>query len=237
MIRIITDGACRGNPGPGGWAAIIIADGKVEEFGGHEPHTTNNRMEMQAAIEGLRRTPADAPVHIVTDSSYLMNGITQWISGWRRRGWKTATGEPVLNRELWEELDRLAGKRVTWERVRGHAGHPENERADTIAQSYSHGKTPPPGNLNFANTQAAAPAAAPAAKRSTTRASARPQGTTYLSLVGGELRRHTTWDACRARVSRARGARYKKCRSAEEEIATVEGWGLSAAALDTLAGE
>ncbi|HHX42149.1 MAG TPA: ribonuclease HI, partial [Armatimonadetes bacterium] len=161
MIRIITDGACSGNPGPGGWAAIIIRDGEVEELGGYEPQTTNNRMEMRAAIEGLRRVPADAPVHIVSDSTYLIKGMTQWLRAWKARGWVTAAGTPVLNQDLWEELDRLVGTRVTWELVKGHSGHPENERADTIAQAFSQGKTPP--------AHCPPPAAAPAPSQTRSR--------------------------------------------------------------------
>ena len=148
MIRIITYGACRRNPGPGGWAALIIREGEgeqallVEEIGGHEPHTTNNRMELRAAIEGLRRLPPDTQVQIVADSQYLVRGMTEWLPRWKRRGWRTASGNPVENRDLWAELNRLAGDRVVWEHVRGHAGHPENERANALAQAYALRKEP-----------------------------------------------------------------------------------------------
>jgi ribonuclease HI len=222
-IRIVTDGASSGNPGPGGWAALIIhEDGTLEELGGHEPNTTNNRMELRGAIEGLRRVPAGAPVQVVTDSTYLINGITRWIAAWRRRGWKKADGEPVSNRDLWQELDTLHGH-VTWEHVRGHAGHPENERANTIAQAYAARRTPPPA--------AALPPGAgtpPAADLIARIAAARPAGQTYLSLLGrGGLMRHRTWPECQARVHGVPGARYKKCRSVDEEIATVRAWGLA----------
>lgn len=223
-IRVVTDGASSGNPGPGGWAALIIyEDGTLEELGGHEPNTTNNRMELRGAIEGLRRVPAGAPVQVVTDSTYLINGITRWIAAWRRRGWKKADGEPVSNRDLWQELETLHGPHVTWEHVRGHAGHPENERANTIAQAYAARRTPPPA--------AALPPTAgtpPAADLIARIAAARPAGQTYLSLLGrAGLMRHRTWPECQARVHGVPGARYKKCRSVDEEIATVRAWGLT----------
>ncbi len=235
MICIITDGACSGNPGPGGWAAIIISDGETEEFGGHEPRTTNNRMEMQGAIEGLRRVPADAAVHIVSDSSYLVKGMTQWLRAWKRRGWVTATGAPVLNRDLWEELDALAGSRVAWEQVKGHAGHPENERADVIAQSYSRGQAPPaPGAAAPPAPRAPAtprpreakPAGGSAAPPSAASLPPHPGGATYLSLTGGQLRRHATWPECQQTVHGVSGARFKKCKTPAEEAATLRSWGV-----------
>ncbi|WP_317619508.1 DNA polymerase III subunit gamma/tau [Laspinema olomoucense] len=140
MIRIVTDGSCMGNPGPGGWAAIIIRDGTVEEIGGHDPQTTSNRMELMAAIEGLRHLSTTKPVHIQTDSDYLLKGITEWLPGWKRRGWKTGDGKPVANQELWEELEKITGNHVTWEHIKAHAGHPENERADRLAKAYAKGK-------------------------------------------------------------------------------------------------
>jgi ribonuclease HI len=223
-IRVVTDGASSGNPGPGGWAALIIyEDGTLEELGGHEPHTTNNRMELRGAIEGLRRVPAGTPVQVVTDSTYLINGITRWIAGWRRRGWKKADGEPVSNRDLWQELDTLNGSHVTWKHVRGHAGHAENERANTIAQAYAARRTPAPA------TALPGGADAPPADLVARIAAARPAAQTYLSLLGREgLMRHRTWPECQARVHGVPGARYKKCRSVDEEIATVRAWGLSA---------
>jgi len=230
MIRIITDGACSGNPGPGGWAALIVRGDEIEEIGGHEPETTNNRMEMQAAIEGLRRVPPDEPVKIVTDSQYLLKGMTEWLARWKRRGWRTASGKPVENRDLWEELDRLAGDRVTWEHVRGHSGHPENERVNALAQAYASGKgltaSPVPHILYEPKGQYRAALGEHRVQR--------PSGVTYLSLVNGILARHTTWEECRRRTHGVPGARYKKCRSLEEEIAAVTRWGLTPDSLATL---
>ena len=135
MIEIYTDGACSGNPGPGGWGAILRCGRTEKELYGGEPLTTNNRMEMTAVIEALRalKRPVEARVH--TDSQYVQKGISEWIHGWKRRGWKTAAKEPVKNEDLWRELDRLAAAhRIEWVWVRGHAGHAENERADELAR-------------------------------------------------------------------------------------------------------
>ncbi|MBW7862302.1 MAG: ribonuclease HI [Rhodocyclaceae bacterium] len=134
-VEIFTDGACSGNPGPGGWGAILRKGAHEKEIWGGEPHTTNNRMELLAVIrafEQLKR-PVHARVH--TDSQYVQKGITEWIHGWKARGWKTAAKAPVKNVDLWQALDRaVGGHRVDWIWVRGHAGHAENERADALAR-------------------------------------------------------------------------------------------------------
>jgi len=134
-ITIYTDGACEGNPGPGGYAAIIDRGGKRTELTGSERQTTNNRMELLAVITALRSLEEPASVQVLTDSQYVANGMRSWIHNWRRKGWKTASGAPVKNRDLWEELDELSRRhRVRFEWIRGHNGHPENERADTLAR-------------------------------------------------------------------------------------------------------
>ena len=133
-IRIWCDGSCAPNPGAGGWGTIVEAHGDRLELSGASPKSTNNIMEMTAAIEGLKQTSPGSRVHITTDSQYVKNGITQWIKGWKRRGWRKADGEPVLNKELWQALDVLTAERnVKWAWVRGHTGHPENERCDELA--------------------------------------------------------------------------------------------------------
>lgn len=136
VVRIWSDGSCAPNPGPGGWAAIIDRDGQREEVSGAAAQSTNNIMEMTAAIEALRHTWPGERIHVATDSRYLMDGITRWLPGWKRRDWRKADGGAVLNRELWMELDALASRRrLTWEWVAGHTGHPENERADRLANA------------------------------------------------------------------------------------------------------
>jgi ribonuclease HI len=133
-LQLITDGACIGNPGPGGWAAILRYKDKVKELYGCEPHTTNNRMELTAAIEGLRALKEPCQVEIVTDSEYVMKGINEWMAGWKRKGWLTAAKKPVVNRDLWEELDaQVERHKTTWVWTKGHASHADNNRADELA--------------------------------------------------------------------------------------------------------
>lgn len=133
-VEIFTDGACRGNPGPGGWAALLRHGDHEKVLAGAERETTNNRMELQAAIEGLAALKRRTRVVLTTDSQYVRQGITQWLPVWKRNGWKTSARQPVKNRDLWERLDALAGAHdVEWHWVRGHSGHPENERADQEA--------------------------------------------------------------------------------------------------------
>lgn len=136
MIEVFTDGACLGNPGPGGWGVLIIENGKRRELSGGEADTTNNRMEMLAAIRALEATADAAAITLYTDSQYVKNGITSWIKGWKRNGWKNASKQPVKNRDLWEQLDALTqGRVVEWKWVKGHSGHPENERVDELARA------------------------------------------------------------------------------------------------------
>ncbi|RLJ65351.1 ribonuclease HI [Sulfurisoma sediminicola] len=134
-IDIYTDGACSGNPGPGGWGAILRYNGTEKELFGGEAATTNNRMEMTAVIEALRALKRPLEVRVHTDSQYVQKGISEWIHGWKKRGWKTADRKPVKNEDLWRTLDALAAQhRIEWHWVRGHAGHAENERADELAR-------------------------------------------------------------------------------------------------------
>ena len=133
-VEIFTDGACKGNPGPGGWGAILRSNGKERELSGGGSPTTNNRMELTAAIEALKALKKPCHVQLYTDSNYVRDGNTKWIHGWRRNGWKTADRKPVKNAELWQALlDACAPHRIDWHWVKGHAGHPENERADALA--------------------------------------------------------------------------------------------------------
>ena len=134
QVEIFTDGACKGNPGPGGWGAVLRFGDKERELSGGESPTTNNRMELMAAIEALKALKRPCRVNLTTDSNYVRDGITRWIYGWRRNGWKTADKKPVKNAELWQALlDAAEPHRIEGHWVKGHAGHPENERADALA--------------------------------------------------------------------------------------------------------
>jgi ribonuclease HI len=133
-VQVITDGACLGNPGPGGWAAILRYEVQAKEMWGCERYTTNNRMELRAAIEGLSALREECEVEVVTDSEYLKNGITSWIQGWKRNGWMTAAKKPVVNQDLWQELEeQVARHRTKWVWTRGHASHADNNRCDELA--------------------------------------------------------------------------------------------------------
>ncbi len=135
IVEIFTDGACRGNPGPGGWGVLLRYNGTEKSLYGAMPATTNNQMELMAAIEGLNAITRPCEVVVVTDSKYVMQGITEWIANWRIKNWKGANGKPIKNIELWQQLDAATKRhtKVTWNWVRGHTGHPENERADQLA--------------------------------------------------------------------------------------------------------
>ncbi len=134
-VELFTDGACLGNPGPGGWAALLRSGTKERELVGGEAETTNNRMELMAAIAGLEALRRPCRVRITTDSRYLMDGARSWLAGWKRNGWRTAARKPVKNADLWRRLDRALGDHeIEWRWVRGHAGHPENERVDALAR-------------------------------------------------------------------------------------------------------
>jgi len=136
IVEIYTDGACTGNPGPGGYGAVLKYGDTVKEISGCEPRTTNNRMEMMAVIKALQQLKRPCKVRVVTDSNYLVKGMTQWIHGWVRRNWINSQKRPVLNRELWEEILELSRKhQITWQWVKGHDGHPENERCDQLARA------------------------------------------------------------------------------------------------------
>jgi ribonuclease HI len=146
VVAASSDGACSGNPGPGGWGALLrFEDGSVREMGGFDPATTNNRMELTAALavlEALRELPLHPDLTLRTDSRYLIDGLGKWMPAWKRKGWRTASGGPVLNRDLWEALDQARLKTVPLEHVRGHSGDPDNERCDAIAVAFAKGQTP-----------------------------------------------------------------------------------------------
>ena len=224
-----TDGSCLGNPGPGGWGVHVeFPDGRVVELGGGELETTNNRMELRAAIEAVRRTKDAPAVTIVTDSQYVRRGITEWLAGWKRKGWVTVTGKPVENQALWSELDALTDDRITWLWTRGHSGDPGNERCDEIARWFAGSihslrKTEPPGD---GRSRAAYNGSKSGGSKSGNAVGGTP-GVHYLSLVDGILERHATWPDCQRRVSGVRAARFKKVRGPSEEAEVVAAWGLT----------
>jgi ribonuclease HI len=237
MIAIFTDGACSGNPGPGGWGCVIATpDGRARELGGGDGATTNNRMEMSAVLEGLRAVKALPGVAVVhSDSTYVLSGITNWIKGWKRRGWTTAAGEPVKNEDLWRALEAVVEGRgprgVEWRWVRGHDGHDANERCDVIAVAFSRRRpielysgpllSYPHGSLAPSES-----APLPEKKKLSGKPSAHAEPATYLSVLDGRVERHATWKECESRV-KGRPAKFKKVRSFEEERATLKGWGLA----------
>ncbi len=225
---IFTDGACSGNPGPGGWGAVVLSPtGEVRELGGAENPTTNNRMELTAVNEALRLAQNNSTqIHLFTDSTYVIKGATEWVWGWQRRGWKTMENEDVANQDLWQEhLQITRNLKIKWGYVRGHQGQPGNERCDAIAVAFSEGRSP---NLyigpvdSYSISLEEPPLESPPTRSA--QSSAKKEAYSYLSYVSGQLRRHKTWSECEARVKGQRGARYKKAVSAEDEIEICRQW-------------
>jgi ribonuclease HI len=237
QIIVFTDGAAKGNPGPGGWGAIVVtSDRRVTELGGGSPLTTNNRMELGGAIAALQHIASlPGPVAIYTDSTYLIQGITQWVWGWRKRGWKTAQGTDVLNRELWEQLSSLIGARargdVNWHWVRGHVGTPGNERADQISVAFAMQEAAdlyvgPLDGYALPILQRPDDTSLPKRTAGSTATKTKVAAYSYLSVIGGVAMRHVTWADCERRVKGQSGARFKKATSAADEAAILSGWGI-----------
>jgi ribonuclease HI len=233
-IQIFSDGACSGNPGPGGWASVVLLpNDSVVELGGGDPATTNNRMEMAATVEALKYVAEiPGPVHFYTDSTYVIRGITQWIWGWKKRGWKTAEGADVSNRDLWEELGKVVTARgvsnkVDWRYSRGHVGIPGNERCDQIAVAFSKKdyvnlysgslENYPVNILEVPADHSLPEMRSPGEKKA---------AHSYLSNIGGLVYRHKDWPACQRRVNGKSGAKFKKSTSASDELEILKSWGL-----------
>ncbi len=238
-IVVFCDGAAKGNPGPGGWGVVIATpEGRITELGGAAAHTTNNKMELTAAIQALTAiADADGPVAIYTDSTYVIKGISEWIWGWRRRGWKTAEGNDVLNRELWQALDALASARgtrgkgggIAWHYVRGHSGIPGNERVDAIADGLARGLPitfyrGPLADYSVPIFDLPDDTSVPKRPASAAGRSSKAAAYSYLSLVDGAVMRHATWAECERRVKGRSGARFKKAASAADESTILRGW-------------
>jgi ribonuclease HI len=235
-IVIFSDGACSGNPGPGGWAAVIaLPEGEIYELGGRYDHTTNNEMELLATIEGLAKIKQrKETVFFYTDSTYVIRGITQWIWGWMKKGWKTAEGNDVSNQELWKKLYTLVKARgpegkVEWLYSRGHVGTPGNERCDEIAVAFSQKKwidlyqgplLKYPIAIYDVPEDSSLPEMRPKQEKKV--------AYSYLSKIGSEVYRHRDWASCERRVKGKSGALFKKAMSATEEPEILKSWGLSA---------
>jgi ribonuclease HI len=247
-IVAFCDGACKGNPGPGGWGAFVasVKLGRVRELGGGRKPTTNNEMELTAAIEALRHCAeleSDEKILLCTDSSYVIQGATAWIWGWRKKGWKKADGGDVLHRPLWESIgalcERLRG-RLEWRHLPSHVGIPGNERVDEIGASFAEGRPVKlyDGSIvgcgfdpfekideETARTLAAQKKAGSAPKKGKSTAPAAPGYPIYLSLVNGKLARDPAWGSCEGRVKGVPGAKFKKVMNPEEEQVTLTAWG------------
>lgn len=230
-IYIFTDGSSLGNPGPGGWGAIIVSGEHVTEFGGGEKHTTNNRMELSATIAALRNISSGVQIILHTDSSYVINGITKWVHGWKRNNWKTSQKEEVQNRDLWEELVSVAdGKKIEWKYVAGHVGIMGNERADEIATSFAAGASVKLYDGIFSeyahhNILDISHDASQKKARTKNKERSKAKAFSYLSLLDGKVMRHTTWAECEARV-KGKSAKYKKALSKEDEGKILQEWGI-----------
>ena len=228
-ILIFSDGASKGNPGPGGWAAIVVSKERVVELGGREKHTTNNRMELRAAIEGLRACNTEAPGEriVYTDSSYVINGITKWVTNWKKNGWKTKEKKSVINQDLWQALDATAaasGSEIIWQYVGGHVGIAGNERVDSIASDFAddkkvvlyHGGMESYG-IGVSSLEVDA---LKAKAKSSTNTRSKAKAYSYISRVDGKTMTHKTWTECAERV-RGRSAKFKKALSPDEEKAII----------------
>lgn len=231
---IFTDGASRGNPGLGGWGAIIATGDdnskfqnpnvKIREIGGKEENTTNNRMEMTAAIESLRKITSNSEIELYTDSAYLINGITKWVFGWQKNNWQSKTKKEILNKDLWQELLKVShGKKIKWNRLSGHSGIPANERCDTIATSFADGKPikifngPMNGyRIDLSVTESKADASGQLHDLSKRLVKKSP-AYSYISEINGKIKVHKTWEECEARVKGKSGARFKKSVSENNE--------------------
>ena len=238
-IVVFTDGASKGNPGPGGWGAVVVLpDGQVTELGGGAALTTNNKMELTGAIEAFRHIAGTSGrVAVYTDSTYVIQGIQEWIHNWKRRGWKTATGTEVMNRELWEDLSdettRRGSRTIAWHYVRGHVGTPGNERCDEIADAFATNQpvtlyTGPLNAYSIPVHDLPDDTSVPARSQSSasgSRSKAAPYS--YLSVVDGKPMKHATWAECEQRVKGRSGARFKKATSAADQDAILRAWQFS----------
>jgi len=229
-VIIFTDGAARGNPGPGGWGTIVVGETKVTELGGREAHTTNNRMELTAVIEALAyvaKQYADGETVVNTDSSYVLNGSTKWLAGWKRNDWKTKAKGEVVNIDLWELMDEVlsvVGK-VSWNLIKGHSGVPANERCDVIATCYADNKKPNlySGSVSGYSVSLSVEVSKAKSSKLKAKTSSAP-AFSYVSSLNGEIATHATWKECEARVKGKSKALFKKSFSVADEKAIIDQW-------------
>ncbi len=215
MTIIFTDGSSRGNPGPGGWGAIVLTDDKAVELGGREDETTNNRMEMTAVISALAFAQNETDITLYTDSAYVLNGITRWVKGWEKNNWKTSTKEDVLNKDLWQKMvESTVHKNINWQLVKGHSGTEGNERCDVIATSFADNN---PVVLYNGSLERYGVGVSINNVSSDKKSKSKSKAYSYVSMVGGEIRVHKTWDECKARVNGVSGAKFKKSISPADE--------------------
>lgn len=224
---IFTDGASRGNPGAGGWGAVIVkpTTSEVVEIGGREDNTTNNRMELSGVIGVLKTLGGEQEVTIFTDSGYVIKGATSWVNNWKKNGWKTMQKTDVLNSDLWKELDLLlSSRKVEWKQVSGHVGLPGNERADEIATSFADKKPTELFNgskadykVDIENVEIDEEAVA---ERSAKRAHSSQMAYSYVSMIDGDIQTHKTWTETEARV-KGKNARFRKSLSPENETEII----------------
>jgi ribonuclease HI len=233
--HLFSDGSALGNPGPGGWASVIVIGGReVVELGGAEKRTTNNRMELTGLIAGLERLAGEkGDVMIYTDSTYVLQGATKWVFGWKRNGWRTASGGDVLNRDLWEQVHILLSGRgdmgkSAWTHVPGHAGVAGNERCDVIATTFARGETPELYSGSMKDYAVNILNIAVDAQKHEIKTRSGTKAYSYLSLVDGIPMRHHSWPSCEKRVRGKSAARYRKSLSAEDELRILKSWGIDA---------
>jgi ribonuclease HI len=230
VTLIFADGACSGNPGPGGWGAVIAhLSGEVVEMGGREVPSTNNRMELAAVIYSLESVRREDLTEVCTDSVYVIRGITEWIWGWRKKGWLTAEGKEVANTDLWQKLfSVVAQRKIKWRYVRGHSGIPGNERVDAIAVAFSKGQRIPlyrGSLLKYDVPIHDLPANTDLPEGKPKESLVKKKAYSYLSLIAGTPLRHSTWPECEGRVKGRPGAKFKKAMSAADEIEILRSWG------------
>jgi ribonuclease HI len=225
-ITIYCDGSSIGNPGPGGWGAVVADRARAKELGGYEKETTNNRMELTAAIESLRILKNASSVTIHTDSSYVINGITKWVKGWVKNGWMTKEKKDVVSKDLWQELVAIAEKHeVSWKHVKGHSGIELNERADMIANGFAREEHVELfyGSLAKYKTVLASMPKARVVSKSKSSSKKTGPAYSYVSVLDGNVMTHKTWAECENRV-KGKPAKFKKVFSSSEEASLMKEW-------------